>query len=496
MVSVRRVAPILLLAVTLPVWAQTPSSTTSTATTTQKKSTTKKAATPAPASTTTASTTTATGSTTTTTSSTTTTTTTTKTTAKKAAATSKKPAATKAATNKEAAPATKRHKAAAKTAKASHPPRELHKVGDHWTAYNPPDPSTYPAGAKTYTIKAGDTLWALGKQFFNNAYLWPQLWEANTWITDAHWIYPGDVLLVEGEINQQATTTTGTTTGTTATGTGATSGQTTTAGGTAGTALGGPSTFRYSQPGEAVGGSAGPVALGTEKDLYCYGYIGDPNEPMPNRIQSWEDAEVRYQPGAARQEIDGAQGDLVFINGGTSTGLAAGETYMLVAPQNLIPHPVTKEIIGREYEFRGQVRILCADATKSRGLITQSCAEIPNDARLKPMPQIPIPLARIPNMPAFCDPSSGKTNGYIIASQGGAFLESLGDWQLVQVNLGRDDQVQPGDFLTVFRDANPGSSERQVLGELAVLTAEGHTATARIVLTRRAMRIGDRVEVR
>src|SRR5438067_993625 len=194
MVSVRRVAPILLLAVTLPVWAQAPTSTTSTATTTQKKSTAKKAATSAPASTTTASTTTATGSTATTT-----------TTTKKAAAKPKKSKATttKAVTKKESAPAPKPAKAAAKTAtKSTHPPRELHKVGDHWTAYNPPDPSTYPAGAKTYTIKAGDTLWALGKQFFNNPYLWPQLWEANTWITDAHWIYPGDTLLVEGEASQ------------------------------------------------------------------------------------------------------------------------------------------------------------------------------------------------------------------------------------------------------------------------------------------------------
>src|SRR3954469_11589048 len=82
---------------------------------------------------------------------------------------------------------------------SSHPPRELHRVGDHYTAYNPPDPSTYATGAKTYTIKRGDTLWALANQFYKNAYLWPQLWEANTWITDAHWIYPGDVLLVEGE---------------------------------------------------------------------------------------------------------------------------------------------------------------------------------------------------------------------------------------------------------------------------------------------------------
>src|SRR5438445_7372065 len=105
---------------------------------------------------------------------------------------------------------------------SSHPPRELHRVGDHWTAYNPPDPSTYPAGAKTYTIKPHDTLWGLATQFYKNGYLWPQLWESNTWITDAHWIYPGDVLLVEGEAAQAAATneTTSTSTSTTDTGTG------------------------------------------------------------------------------------------------------------------------------------------------------------------------------------------------------------------------------------------------------------------------------------
>ncbi|MGZ8851554.1 MAG: LysM peptidoglycan-binding domain-containing protein, partial [Thermoanaerobaculia bacterium] len=64
---------------------------------------------------------------------------------------------------------------------SSHPPRELHKVGDHWTPYNPPDPSTYPPNAKTHTIKQGDTLWALAQQFYGQPYLWPQLWEANTW---------------------------------------------------------------------------------------------------------------------------------------------------------------------------------------------------------------------------------------------------------------------------------------------------------------------------
>src|SRR5437764_13098 len=155
---------------------------------------------------------------------------------------------------------------------SSHPPRELHLAGDHWTAYNPPDPATWPAGSKTYTIKQGDTLWALAQQFFKNAYTWPQLWESNTWITDAHWIYPGDVLLVEGEANKSAES--------------ATTGGTTLAGGSPGQQ---PSS-QTPLPTVTMNTAAGaPVALGAEADLYCWGYLGAANEPMPNEIESLED---------------------------------------------------------------------------------------------------------------------------------------------------------------------------------------------------------------
>jgi hypothetical protein len=394
---------------------------------------------------------------------------------------------------------------ASKTAPKTRPPKTLHLVGDHWTPYNPPDPATYPANSKTYAIKHGDTLWGLAQQFYNSGYMWPQLWETNTWITDAHWIYPGDVLLIEGEITQQAQggATTGTgTTGTTGGGTAGT-GTTGSSGGTLGTTSGNPLGGQTVRPlitaADAVGGTAGPVPLATEADIYCYGYIGDPNEPMPNSILAWEDAELRYQAGTvlAETQADGSEGDLVFITGGSSTGLVAGETYMLIAPRGLIKHPRDKfQIIGRQYDYIGQIKVLCLDGQKSRGIITKSCAEIPLGARLKPMPQLPIPLARIPSLPAFCDPSSGKTRGHIISAEGGDWLEAIGEGFLVQINLGRDDQVQPGEFLTVFRENVQPGAPPQVLGEMAVLTAENHTATAKIVLMRYSMMVGDGVEIR
>ena len=361
---------------------------------------------------------------------------------------------------------------------STHPPRELHRVGDHYTAYNPPDPSTYAPGAKTYTIKGGDTLWGLAQQFYKNAYLWPQLWEANTWITDAHWIYPGDTLLVEGETSANANVAT-----------------TTQPSGNASASNAAPEPSENTPlPTVNVAPTAAPIPLGTEADLYCYGYIGDPNESLPNQITSFEDVEMTYHPRVLEQTDSMSIGDLVYVQGGSATGVVPGETYLLVVPGDMVTHPRSGATIGRQYDYIGQLRILCGDDTHSRAIITQSCREVPRGARLKPMPQLPIPIARVPDIPAFCDPPSGRTNGFIIQSQG--FQSILGVGELIQINLGKDDQLQPGDFLTVYRESPEPGQPRQVLGEIGILTTESHTATARVVAMRRSMEIGDHVEAR
>lgn len=360
---------------------------------------------------------------------------------------------------------------------SSRPPHDLHRVGDHWTAYNPPDPSTYAPNAKTYTIKAGDTLWGLAQEFYKNAYLWPQLWEANTWITDAHWIYPGDVILVEGEVQGAETAAAAPSSALNS------------------NAITGPSSTTAPPLSVAeTTPSTPPIPLAVDADLYCYGYIGDPNEPMPNSIASFEDFEMRYHLNVKEQSDHGSTGDFVYIAGGTASGLVAGDTYLLVEPEEIVTHPQTKAPLGRHYSYVGQVKVLCAEETRSRGIISQSCREVPNGARLKPMPQLPIPIARIPELPTFCDPRTGVKSGVIVSSKG--WEEGLGISDLVQINLGRDDQVQPGDFFTVYRMSPIAGQGRQVLGELAVLTTEPHTATARVVAMRHTMLIGDMIEAR
>lgn len=55
-------------------------------------------------------------------------------------------------------------------------------------------PVLNPDVALEYTVKKGDTLWDIAAYYLRDAWLWPELWNANPQVANPHLIYPGEVL--------------------------------------------------------------------------------------------------------------------------------------------------------------------------------------------------------------------------------------------------------------------------------------------------------------
>jgi LysM domain len=389
---------------------------------------------------------------------------------------------------------------------ADRPPKGLHRVGDHWTAWNPPTPA---AGEQVYVVVKGDTLWALAKKFYGDPYLWPQLWEKNQYVQDAHWIYPGDPLMTGVQVAPGNNLAQG--------GAGGTEPAAAAPGGGEAPATAGGATPFGEKPAEkpaveikgvlSAGAAAGsPIPLGVESDIDCSGYIGDLQESFPYSIVGSEydvlaptHTHVNSSASGPYGEVGTVKyglstGDIVYLNGGTSRGLAPGSQFTIIIPDHEVRHPSTGKVFGRLYRYVGRVRVLSVQEETAIAEISFSCDPVIVGAVLQAYQPEPVPLARPTamrpvNYPATAEKlASGPT---IILSKDD--IVSLGEDSIVWMDRGANSDVTPGDIYTIYRTNRPGLPP-VVLGEMAVLSVHARSSVGKIVRSRYTVFVGDHLD--
>lgn len=375
----------------------------------------------------------------------------------------------------------------ATSAVADSPPRDLRQEPDgHWTAWSPP--ATHYTTPGVHVVQVGDTLWGLAETNLGDGHLWPQIWEQNQYVLDAHWIYPGDPILLTAvaatplpeEVTDVA-----------------------------------PGDVTAPAEGEAApadplderlasGTSSAPIPLGHEADVYCSGYISEEDEEFAYHVSGSEyDFLTPGIKGAGGRDVQGifgksdtekyglTLGDILYVDGGSDVGLSAGDLLTAVEAGETVYHPVTGDVVGRFYQYTGRIRILTAQPERSIAEIVLSCDPMHVGATLKPFVPEPIPLRLVsPMRPANYPPPAEALDdtASIIRAQDGVL--TLGSGYLVYVDRGAEQNLAPGDIYTIYRRGRRGFPP-VVMGELGILSVRSHTALGRILRSRYSIYVGD-----
>jgi hypothetical protein len=210
--------------------------------------------------------------------------------------------------------------------------------------------------------------------------------------------------------------------------------------------------------------SAHEQRVANKSRLYCAGYIRHQRLPhMPEIVGAVEEQEQRTY----------ADGDVVYINAGSQQGIREGQNFQIIRPRGDVKgvHKEKLGFLGTYVQEVGQLHVFKVRENTSAAQITFTCDAALLGDLLAPVPDRESPLQRPEtNLDIFADPS-GKQTGRLMMSKDSREMVTRND--IVYIDLGTEDQVKPGDYLTIYRPLGTGNITRIDNEELARNRATG-----------------------
>lgn len=296
-----------------------------------------------------------------------------------------------------------------------------------------------------YEVEDGDTLWLISQEFFNDPWLWPNLWALNPHITNPHWIYPGDII-------------------------------------------------RLKWTERAVAESQGddfelePVAYSTDLQKVARlvvnrGMILDHAKDMIGSVVASPEAKSNLSTG-----------DRIYLEFKDPGEVSLGQKVSIYRPQETVLHPDSKENIGVKVIYIGSAEVVERgdDEQMIKAVITHSEIEMERGDLIFSASEQLLEVNPTKNLVDL--------QGVIVDSI--ADISEFGQHHMVFINVGSEEGVQVGNRLAVARrgdglvkfDAKRDAQmPLEPVGELMVIATQAHTASALITRSTLELRRGDQV---
>ena len=304
-----------------------------------------------------------------------------------------------------------------------------------------------------YEVVPGDTLWDISARYLHSPWQWPSLWRANPQVRNPHLIYPGDVLLLGTCEGQPCVT--------------LERGQ--------GVVKLSPQ-MRTVPEREAIT----PIPMDLVRAFLREHRVVEPDE----NLQA-----LAYVVGGDNQRLISGAGDTLYVRGElperTRLGIyRPGEPYVAADGTRL----------GDELINIGEARYVSSEGDIARVEVLSAYQEVRNDDILLPLEDRELSDAFVPRAPL------NDVSGQIVAVPGG--VRFIGRLQIVALDLGTQDGLQPGHVLRVDQQGelvtDPRTQELLRLpdteaGLVMVFRLYNQMSYALVMQASRVLAIGDSV---
>ena len=281
------------------------------------------------------------------------------------------------------------------------------------------------------------------------------------------------------------------------------------------------------------------MRVAERNNVYCAGYVqSSPIDTSREIVGATEEQE----------QVSYAQNNVVYINAGANSGLNVGDMLTVVRPKGQVQTRWSRKgDLGAYVQEVAALEVIRVKEHVSIAKVKTSCDNVLLGDLVMPIePRVAPEYHQRPAMDLYSDPS-GKAVGRLFMARDNVDLITR-DY-IVYVDLGAEDNVQIGDYLTVFRplgDGGPYFGEwgesagardygfqsfeyrggrfsnqsgrksgdkargsvvttaeakegrpalRKVVGEMVILNVKERTATALVTRTAQEIHTGDWVEV-